>query len=399
MFQKLIYRILHKRHYWRDIGFDELSELYSSMLFRSLAISLTGIFIPAYLYKLNYQIYEIFLFFVFMFLFWQLSALVSAWTVSRWGPKHNILFSNVMIVIATAMLTSLDDFHWPLVLIGLFLGSSYGLFFVALNVDFSKVKHNGHSGKEVGWLFVMQRIGLALGPIVGGIVAYFFGPEYIFLIASVLLFGGTIPLFLTGEPVRLNQKVSFSDLKIPKHQLFSFCAHGVENTISSIAWPFFIGVVVFVNNTFLNLGIVTSVAVVVAFVATRSIGSVIDKHQGRKLLRIGASLNSVLHIFRVFVGTFPTVLLVNIVNEAVTPMYRMPYFKGFFDAADDYPRHRIAYISVMESVSAFARTALFALFAVLSLFIDNLHMLFGLIFICGSLASLLIMTERYRALR
>jgi hypothetical protein len=67
MLQKAIHKILKPRHFWRDIGFNELSELYTSMLIRSLATSLIGLFVPIYLYKLGYSVRSIFLFFIIFF--------------------------------------------------------------------------------------------------------------------------------------------------------------------------------------------------------------------------------------------------------------------------------------------------------------------------------------------
>ncbi len=43
MLKKIVYSLLRHRHFWREVGFDELSELYVSMMFRGLSISLPGI--------------------------------------------------------------------------------------------------------------------------------------------------------------------------------------------------------------------------------------------------------------------------------------------------------------------------------------------------------------------
>jgi MFS family permease len=400
MFKRLIKKFLSPRHYWRDIGFDELSELYSTMTFRSLALSMVAIFIPVYLYGLGYSIPVIFLFFAQVYIFWQLAAVAAAWIIARFGPKHTILISHFFIIISMAMLITLVSVGWPLPLIALFFGISNGLFFVAFHVDFSKVKHSEHGGKEVGWMFIMQKIGVALGPIVGGLAGYLFGAQYIFLVAVILLFGGVIPLFLTAEPVKIHQHIDFSKLEFKdvRSDIFSFSALGVENVSSMIIWPFFMGIIIFRDNPYLNLGLVVSASVVVTFMASRAIGSVIDKRRGRRLLRIGVVLNALLHLIRVFARGFPVTFLINILNEVFTPMYRMPLFKGLYDAADDYPGRRIAYISTVEAASSFARGMFFLLAAVVAYLITNTILLFGLLFTMAAVASLLIATERFRAL-
>lgn len=66
MIQKIINTLLEPRHFWRTVGFDELSEIYTSQMLRSLAASLVGIFVPIYLYKIGYSLVAI----CFMFLIW-----------------------------------------------------------------------------------------------------------------------------------------------------------------------------------------------------------------------------------------------------------------------------------------------------------------------------------------
>ena len=68
MIQKTITKLLKHRHFWRDVGFDELSELYACMLLRSLATGLIGLFVPVYLYKNGYSLQSIFVFYIIFFM-------------------------------------------------------------------------------------------------------------------------------------------------------------------------------------------------------------------------------------------------------------------------------------------------------------------------------------------
>lgn len=116
------------------------------------------------------------------------------------------------------------------------------------------------------------------------------------------------------------------------------------------------------------------------------------------MLRIGAMLNAGLQLSRPLANSFPTAFGLNLLSEAVTPMFRMPYFKGMYDAADDYPGSRIAYISVMETTCAFAKAGFFILASLIAYCLSDIRQIFGLLFAVGAAMSLLIMTERFRAL-
>jgi MFS family permease len=401
MFKKIINRFARPRHYWRDLGFDELSELYTSMMFRSLAMSLVGIFIPFYLYQLDYEIWQIFSFYAITFSAWAISAYPVGHLVAKVGPKHTILASYAIQVMWLLMLVTLENQHWPLLAIATLYGLSNCLFFIAFHVDFSKIKHTEHGGKEVGWMYSMERAGAVLGPLIGGLVAYFIGGEYIFMVAVSLLFVGLVPLFITREPTTTNQILKFDSLQVSqvKRDLISYGFLSLEHTTSVIMWPMFISIYVFTDNAYLQLGSIISFSVFISFFVARAIGKIIDRKKGRSLLRSGAILNAALHLWRPFVGTFPAALTTTLANEVVTPFYRMPYTKGMYDAADDLPGRRIVYITAMEACGASARAAPFPFLAILAFFIVDTRQIFTGIFILGAFASLGIMLERFRALK
>ena len=146
MIQKLIHKILEPRHFWRTVGFDELSELYTSQLLRSLAISTIGVFTPIYLYKLGYSLSSMYDFF-------------SAFVVARIGPKHTMLLSSIIHVIYLSLILTIGDLHYPIMVPAMVGSLAYSLHLLAVQVNFSKIKHVDHGGKELGYMVVVERLG------------------------------------------------------------------------------------------------------------------------------------------------------------------------------------------------------------------------------------------------
>ncbi|MGI9027938.1 MAG: MFS transporter [Candidatus Saccharimonadales bacterium] len=400
MFQKLFKRFIRRRHYWREVSFDELTELYTSMMFRSLAIGLVGIFIPIYLYQHGSPVWEILFFYMTVYTAHVIFSIVSAFVIARIGPKHTILLSYVFLAISMIGLISLYRLNLPLYTIAISFGIANALFFTAFHTDFSKIKHTEHGGKEVGWMYIMQKVGTIIGPILGGIIAYFFGSQYIFMVALGMLCVGILPLLFTAEPVKTKQKLDFRHLTVKsiKFDLISYSAFSLETSITMVVWPLFIGVLVFRDNPYIQLGSVASISIIASLLIARAIGGLIDNRQGRQLLRFGAILNAVLHLFRPFTGGYSSALAVNIANEGVTIAYTMPYTKGLYDAADDHPGHRIVYICTLETAGAATRVLFYGLASMAAMFYDDGRGLFFGLFAVGALASLVIMKERFRAL-
>jgi MFS family permease len=401
MIKVIVERLLRPRHYWRNVGFSELSELYVSIMFRGLAISLTGLFVPLYMLQLHYSVADILMLVAWYFTLRALFIdLLAGYMVAKFGPKHVLLIGYMMLIASTVLFLSLPAQAWPLWFMGGVWGAAASFFFIPFNVDFSKVKHRDHGGKELGFVYIMEKFGSALGPLVGGLVATIFGAQYIFLIAIGLLFVGIVPLFRTAEPVRLNQKLDFKSLKADglKHDFISYVGIGIENTVSLLLWPLFLGAFVLIGRSgYAKLGIISSLSVLMAIISAYAIGKLIDKSQGRRMLRLSSAINALLHLVRPFTASYLGAFLVNMVNETITVGYRMPFYKGIFDAADDLPGYRIVYLTSMEIVSSTAKaTAWWILFLLASTIPAREALSFG--FLLAAAMSLLIWTEKFKAL-
>lgn len=401
MLNKIVTKIFRPKHPWRQVKFDELSEIYVSMLFRGLAISMTGLFVPIYMLKLGYGIdsiiYVVAIFFTARFIIFDI---LSAYTTARFGPKHTMLVGYILLACNTALFLAINTIDLPLWIIGSIWGGSASFFFIPFHVDFSKVKHSKNGGKELSYVHAMEKVGAVLGPIIGGVIATVFGAQYLFLIATILIIIGLVPLFMTSEPVKTRQHISFYGLPFNrlKRDYFSIGALGVENTMSMFLWPLFIGLFVFLDDTvYAKVGTITTISIIASIFAVYTIGKTIDNRKGRYLLRANATANAALNILKPFALSFSPALMVAVLNDVITPGYRMPYQKGFYDAADDLPGYRIAYISSMEWFSSVCKsTVWWLLFLMTPIFSEYFVLSTG--FVIAAIASMLIMTERFKAL-
>lgn len=401
MLKKTVHKLLKHRHFWREIGFDELSEIYITMMFRSLAISLTNIFVPLYMLKLGYSVFD-----VFILMAWYFAGrgfifdLLAGFSVVRFGPKHTIFYGYILLIFSTVLFLTLPGTHWPFWLIGPIWGGSTSLFCIPLDVDFSKIKHKRHGGKELGYMTIMEKLGGVLGPVVSGVVATLFGGQYIFLVAAAMLVVGGMPLFRTREPVKTRRPLNLMSLDIRrmKWDLLSFIPFGLELNIYGTLWPLYLALFVLASGAaYAKLGVLASVSVVASMFAAYFIGKLTDRHRGRQLLRFGAITNAVLYFFRPFITTYPGALLINVVRESSNVSYDMPYTKGMYDAVDSMPGHRAAYFTVMEMVDSLTKALMWLVFAILTGIFSNYGLLAGG-FAFGALTSLLIMIERFPAL-
>lgn len=358
MFKRVVSRLLERRHPWRYVSFSELSELYTSTMLRSMALSLIGIFVPIYLFKLGYELPTIFLFMAGMFGIRLIANLFAGYLIAWKGPKHVMLFSYLVQIISLVMLLTLSTYEWPLWVISSMWGLALSLYFIAYHVDFSKIMHTEHGGKELGFMTIVERAGAAAGPVVGGIIATLFGAEYTIAVAIGFFALAVVPLLLTAEPTKTHQKLNLKGLPVRalRRDAASMVALGVDHSGTISLWPLYIGVTILTVNTYAAIGFVTSLGILSAIFAAHFIGKIVDHRHGAELLNASALASSALYLVRPFIQTFSGILIVNVVKEAFTTGMTLPYIKGMYTRADELPGFRIVYIIFMETVCDASRT-------------------------------------------
>lgn len=399
MLKQILARAMRRHYHWRTAAFTELSELYVSSMLHTLGISVLMVFVPFYLYEQGYGVPQIFMVYGCFFITRVLADFGAAFLVARVGPKHTLIVSCLLQIASAALFISVPAQQWPVWLLGSVWGASASFFFIAFHVAFSKVKHTAHAGKELGYLMLLDKTGAVLGPLLGGIAGSYLGPHYIFIIASLVLLASLVPLFRTSEPVKTRQKLRFGSFDVAriKHDLMSYASLGVENSLCINVWPFYVALFVLSGTVYAQLGVLTASAVVVSMAAAYGIGHLADRGRSRQLLRLGALCNALLYAVRPFIGSFGGVLAVNTANELVTTAYRLPFIKGMYAAADSFPGFRIVYITSLESFGNLCKAMAWILLAIVATAVSARSVLYLAFFIAAA-ASLLILTERFKAL-
>ena len=396
MLQRNIEKFLRRSHFWRDVGFNELSELYISNMLRSVALTIFMVFVPFFLYQQHYSGPAIFSLYGLFFVGRMFCDIIAAFVVAKYGPKHTMILSCLLQIVSAGLLLSVPTYHWNVAILAIPWGASASFFFIAYHVVFSKIKHTAKAGAELGHMQAFEKFGNLIGPFIGGVVGTVLGPQYIFLVATLLLITSLWPLFRTAEPVRARQKIQFKLLPVAKlkHDFFSYVCLGVENTLCMNTWPFYISVFVLSGAVYAQLGSLSAFGVLASILSAKLVGRIADTAYARKVLRVGAILNVGTYAVRPWVHSLWGLFAINSANEAITAAYRMPYMKGMYASADDLPGLRIVYVSSMEAMASVVKcTAWFGL-AILAMTFPLKDVLF-LSFFIASLASIGIMQERF----
>ncbi len=216
----------------------------------------------------------------------------------------------------------------------------------------------------------------------------------------LLLLAGGLPLLRTAERVAPTHRLGLRQLPFRKiwRDIFAVSAFGIDLTISGSLWSLYLAVFILSGSAaYAKMGIIASVSVLASIAAAYSIGALADRHRGRIVLRLGATVNAILHIVRPFIGAYLPAIALNATDEAATVAYQLPFTKGMYEMGDQLDEYRTAYFTVLEWVASWIKVAVWILLFVLA-HVLSAHLIMAIGFFIAACASLLIMTERFKAL-
>lgn len=359
MLQNLFHKMLLRRHFWRHATYSEIAELYVSRMLRMAAMFIASAFMSIYMVQNGYKILEIALFWAAFYLFKTIISLPVAALIARIGPKHGILISNLLYIPSLISFVFLPDVGpWLLLPILILQGTSVSMYAIGYTIDFSKVKSVEHAGKEIAYMNILEKITTSISPLIGGILAYFFGPQFVLIVAAILFAFAAVPLLNSGEQVQTGKKLEFKAFPwrlIGQHYMAQI-AYGFDVFASGTVWTLYVAVLVIGistnNDIYVITGILLSVVLIATILSSYVYGKIIDKKHGSMLMKASIIANALTHLVRPFITSPVTVAGANIANEVATTGYTMPYTRAVFDNAD-LSGHRATYIGIIESLANF----------------------------------------------
>lgn len=353
MLKQLIIRVFMRRHFWRHMSFDDVAELYVSRLMTIFAVNIATIFVALIMYESGYSVIEILLYYCAIYLFRIPVAWGAAMVAAYIGPKHGILIANIIRIPSLLVLLFLDQWGaGALAGFAVLTALSATLYDLCYMIDFSKVRHSDHSGREIGTMQILERIARVLSPIIGGVLASIWGPHVTIVLASCLFLLAAAPLLRTAEPTQTRMKLKFHEFpwREARRTFAAQMAFGADFIASGLVWMLFIVSTVLVatgNDAYAYIGALTSIGVLASLIAAWMYGHLIDREKGSELMVAGALGNWLVHLFRPFVSTAVGAAGINISSEVATAAYNMALTRVLFDIADR-STYRIGYLMIIE---------------------------------------------------
>lgn len=353
MIRQFLHKFLLRRHFWRYATFSEVAEIYASRTLRTMAINLAAALMSVYLYQNGYSILFIAGYWAVYYFLKIFMSLPWAKYVAHYGPKRATLLSNLLYIPALIAFAYIPEWGlWAMAITCITQGASATIYDLSYLINFSKVKSVEHAGREIAYMNMFEKVATGLSPLVGGVVAFLFGPEMTLWAASGLFVLASLPLLATPEPVKTRQKLVFRGFpwRTTWRSLRAETAVGFDIVASGTVWSLFVVVGILGmtgDDVYAKLGALLTVVLLAALVSSYMYGRLIDRRRGGELLRFAVLAKSITHAIRPFIGSIGGVVTMNAANEVASTGYAMAFTRGLFDTAD-LSGQRITYLGLIN---------------------------------------------------
>lgn len=290
-------------------------ELYQFLLLFSFAGSMIAIFEPVFFYQVNIPLWQISLFYGLHYILYVILLPLGGKFTASFGLERSLALSTpiyVLYFLALALLPAWPALFW----VAIMLLTLHKIFYwPAFHAEFSKYG-DGHSrGREMSWQTVTTSGIGVVSPLVGGLVAAWFGFPAMFIVAAVAVMLASFPMLRTLETSH-TAVFSYSEawklIASPLHRRLVVSMAGMnENLVDLVYWPLFLFIVLaatrptlfgFSLQPLVALGVISSITILVMTIVGLYIGRMSDKISGRKILHLHLPFMVLGYLFRPISG-------------------------------------------------------------------------------------------------
>ncbi|MBU1071600.1 MFS transporter [Patescibacteria group bacterium] len=319
---------------------DSLISMYWNVLLRGLGMSMLGLFVPIYIYKIGADwggmIGGLQLVAGYMLIQRSLIALVTIWVgglVNKLSFRWSVLLGSFLTVLYYLLPSLIDGSLMLVVVMAVITAFSIPFYWLSrLSILAVDGEHKSF-GKEMGIVTLLERGGAILAPVVGGVVAQVFGFKTLFAVGVVVISVSTVPLFYMkhhqhdGRVSWAGFKGWFKDIK-NRHLVVSFVGEGMDGFITSFYWPLYIFLMIGsleVLGGLISVTMFFSVLTVLLasrwFDKKRAVGGKEDE----KMFWWFGGLFAVTRVLRAGFGNLIGLFSIDLVTKLIAPLYWIPF--------------------------------------------------------------------------
>lgn len=322
--------------------------VYISNSIRTFGLDLVGLFVPIFLYSIDFPILiseKEFLNHAFwpVIYFGIRSISTLAFTVffasavfKRFSAKHLLIVGNIFTILTTLTLYFTSSHPFMFFIPAIFSGLVNVLYWVPYKLYFTQkdFDKSGNYGKSVGVSEFLQGLVHALAPLLGGVFIMYLGFGMTFLISTVIILLSLVPIIENLEDIKFSKIKTdsfykyFSDKKYTKSGI-AFMGIAMDDIIFTIFWS--LSLMYFLENV-VEVGMLNFISVFLGALSLLVAVKYVDSKAKNKLHTFGVSLTGFFNFARIFISNSFGAYLLEILDR-LNPFYLVPFDARTYEIA------------------------------------------------------------------
>lgn len=344
----------------------EMGRIYWCHSIGSFGIALISVFIPIFLLKSGYSFQTVLLFILSQ----QLLSLILQYPAGKLfayiRPHHLLALGQFYYVLLLGLLATLTVYHWPLWLLAFMWALNRTVYWTAFHYLFSVARAHKTAGRQIAFLSSLSLISACIAPAIGGIAATFFGIQYAYIVAGLILAIALIPVLKTGGPDRIKLRIRWSHIREIRRDIFANASNGTILMAENNLWPLLIFTIV---SSYAGIGLLSAAIALSSTFVTMYVGRREESAGEKPYIRGGLATYSLTSIGRAVVQSSGQIFGLNMLGGIGRSLYVTPFLNRYYANSDG--KDRLGYITLMEAAFSAGASLLIILALILSSFVSD----------------------------
>lgn len=375
---------------------DGIKAMFWGVILRKFAATSVGLFVPIYVYMIGFEnfgesmiggIRMLVMFLVVARLSVICTSLFVEHIIDRIGFRWTFLISSVFLFLKYVLLTYAERSLYLLWIAAIVSGIVTTTYWISRHALFGEDQDETHIGTSLGFIIVLARLAAIIGPVVGGLVAFYFGFSRLFALGVLLAVLSAVPYFFMHHH-RRHHPDGISGLldKIRDRKNFPLMIAWFGGSWDDELAINFKSLYIFlVVGSIGHLGIIWSLVAVVSMIVAYISGRMFDKSRNKKGVFLkGAGLAAIFWPIIALARDFWSVFVLNSAQAIVGSFYTIPFMSQTYRFS--FRRDTVAFFAFREIVCSVG-TMVFLVMVYLLTFSWS----WGLLFFLGSIGILISM--------
>ena len=337
-----------------------LRRLYTASFLHDLGLQMLSLFILFYLYEKGWSLPLVITYLLVFVLFGPAAKRAGAFLIGRVGVIKTMLLGNVLRILFMVALFSLGEpsviGYGLLTLMAVLDAMSFRIYYTTWDFYFAGLElQKKKAGRQTAFAWALAAFSAVVAPLVGGLLAQFWGFKASMVVASVLLLFSTLPLIQserhksTFDSQRLRKALTFKMYwqlfkATHKGSLLSFAASNMVFNVFLPLWMLYLAIYIFADKAYAGLGALLAVSSLVALLISLLVGRLIDRGYYKPLLATSSFAECLLGGLRFFVVSIPLAIAHNFAHQQAW-VHSIVTFQWYYGEKSD-PVGRLAFFQM-----------------------------------------------------